>query len=56
MIGVHNSAREMKVETALEGLNTPLHAGAYKYFEEQGLDIPENLKPAELEEEAEKDE
>lgn len=56
MIGVHNSAREMKVETALEGLNTPLHAGAYMYFEDQGLDIPENLKPVELDEEAEKDE
>lgn len=50
MIGVHNSAREMQVETALDGLNTPLHAGAYIYFEEQGLDIPEKLKPAELDE------
>lgn len=56
MIGVHNSAREMKVETALDGLNTPLHAGAYMYFEEQGLDIPEKLKPAELDEGTEEDE
>ena len=56
MIGVHNSAKEMKVETALEGLNTPLHAGAYKYFDEQGLDIPEKLKPIELDEEAEENE
>lgn len=56
MIGVHNSAREMKVETALEGLNTPLHAGAYMFFEDQGLDIPDNLRPIELDEEAEKDE
>lgn len=56
MIGVHNSAREMKIETALDGLNTPLHLGAYRYFEEQGLDIPENLKPEELDEEAESNE
>ena len=56
MIGVHNSAREMKVETALDGLNTPLHEGAYRYFEEQGLDIPDHLRPAELEEGAGSDE
>ncbi|CEI81674.1 C4-dicarboxylate ABC transporter substrate-binding protein [Oceanobacillus oncorhynchi subsp. incaldanensis] len=51
MIGIHNSAREMQVETALEGLNTPLHAGAYRYFEEQGIEIEEHLKPEELREE-----
>lgn len=50
MIGVHNSAREMLIETALDGLNTPLHPGAYMYFEDQGLDIPNNLRPDELEE------
>ncbi|MFD2830638.1 TAXI family TRAP transporter solute-binding subunit [Corticicoccus populi] len=50
MINIHNSAREMQIETALEGLNTPLHEGAYRYFEEQGLEIDENLIPEELKE------
>lgn len=48
MINIHNSAREMQIETALEGLNTPLHEGAYRYFEEQGLEIDENLIPEEV--------
>ncbi|KKK35077.1 C4-dicarboxylate ABC transporter substrate-binding protein [Salinicoccus sediminis] len=50
MIGVHNSAREMQVETALDGLNTPLHAGAYRYFKEQGIEIDERLVPEEVQE------
>lgn len=50
MMNIHNSAREMQVETALEGLNTPLHEGAYLYFEEQGIEIDEKLIPEELEE------
>lgn len=50
MINIHNSAREMQIETALEGLNTPLHEGAYLYFEEQGIDIEEKLIPVELKE------
>lgn len=40
----------MQIETALEGLNTPLHEGAYLYFEEQGIDIEEKLIPVELKE------
>lgn len=56
MIDVHNSAREMKIETALEGLNTPLHAGAYRYFEEQGIDINDNLIPDEVSEGADDNE
>lgn len=50
MINIHNSAREMQIETALEGLNTPLHVGAYKYFEEQGIEIEDHLIPEELKE------
>lgn len=50
MIGVHNSAREMSIETALDGLSTPLHAGAYKYFKEQGIEIDEKLIPEEAKE------
>ena len=35
-----------KVEQALDGLGLPLHKGAYKYYVEIGLDVPEHLKPA----------
>jgi uncharacterized protein len=47
MYKVHNSAKDIKLETALDGLPAPLHAGAYKYFKEAGLDIPDNLIPPE---------
>jgi TRAP-type uncharacterized transport system substrate-binding protein len=47
MYEVHNSAKNMTLESALEGLPAPLHAGAYKYFKEAGVDIPENLIPPE---------
>lgn len=48
---IHNSATEIKLESALNGLPTPLHIGAYKYFMEAGLDIPEHLVPPEAGEE-----
>lgn len=44
---IHNSATEIQLESALNGLPTPLHIGAYKYFVEAGLDIPEHLVPSE---------
>ncbi|WP_339262877.1 TAXI family TRAP transporter solute-binding subunit [Solibacillus sp. FSL W7-1472] len=44
---IHNSATEIQLESALNGLPTPLHIGAYKYFVEAGLDIPEHLVPPE---------
>lgn len=47
MYKVHNSAKNITLETALDGLPAPLHAGAYKYFKEAGLDIPDNLIPPE---------
>ncbi|HAQ06265.1 MAG TPA: C4-dicarboxylate ABC transporter substrate-binding protein, partial [Bacillus bacterium] len=47
MYKVHNSANNIKLETALDGLPAPLHVGAYKYFKEAGLEIPENLVPPE---------
>ncbi|UTR12918.1 TAXI family TRAP transporter solute-binding subunit [Evansella sp. LMS18] len=49
MYETHNSARDMTLETALDGLPAPLHIGAYRYFEEQGMDIPEDLIPPEAE-------
>lgn len=34
-----------KLETALAGITTPLHPGAYKYFQEKGINVPDNIKP-----------
>lgn len=45
---IHSSAKRITLETALDGLPAPLHAGAYRYFKEVGLDIPENLIPPEV--------
>ncbi len=47
MYDVHESAKEMTLETALDGLPAPLHVGAYKYFKEVGLEIPDELVPPE---------
>jgi uncharacterized protein len=47
MYEVHSSAKNIKLETALDGLSVPLHIGAYKYFKEAGLDIPQHLIPPE---------
>ncbi|MFS0786392.1 TAXI family TRAP transporter solute-binding subunit [Shouchella sp. 1P09AA] len=48
MYDVHNSAREMSLESALVGVSVPLHIGAYEYFIEQGVEIPDELIPPEL--------
>ncbi len=34
-----------KLETALMGITTPLHPGAYKYFVEKGIEVPDEIKP-----------
>lgn len=34
-----------KLETALAGITTPLHKGAYKYFQEKGIKVPDSIKP-----------
>lgn len=45
MYGVHDSAKNIRLKTALDGLPAPLHPGAYKYFQEAGLEIPDKLVP-----------
>lgn len=45
MLTAHGAAREMSVENALTGASVPIHPGAYRFWTEQGLDIPEELKP-----------
>ncbi len=38
---------QIKLEGAFDGMATPLHAGAIKYYQEIGMEIPEKLVPAE---------
>lgn len=45
MVTAHSAAREMTVEDGLKGASVTLHPGAYKFWTEQGLTVPDNLKP-----------
>ncbi|MEO9824279.1 MAG: TAXI family TRAP transporter solute-binding subunit [Paracoccaceae bacterium] len=40
---IHPATKAMAIEKALAGLPVPLHAGAQRYYEEVGLEIPEML-------------
>ncbi len=42
---VHQKAKYISLDTALDGMSIPLHPGAYKYYEEKGLKVPDNIKP-----------
>ena len=35
----HQKGREITAETALDGIGIPLHAGAARFYEEQGMDV-----------------
>lgn len=39
------SVQYISLEHALEGLSIPLHPGAYKYYEEKGINVPDEFKP-----------
>ncbi|MDE9590994.1 TAXI family TRAP transporter solute-binding subunit, partial [Xenorhabdus bovienii] len=43
----HSSAKYIAPENALKGVSVPLHIGAYKFYREMDLDIPDNLVPPE---------
>ncbi|PIB26877.1 C4-dicarboxylate ABC transporter substrate-binding protein [Amylibacter kogurei] len=43
---IHPATKAMAVEKAMAGLPVPLHAGAAKYYQEIGLEIPAHLMPA----------
>lgn len=45
---VHRMGAFITLENAISGLPGPLHSGAYRYFTEKGLKIPENLIPPEV--------
>lgn len=42
---IHPATRFMSLEGALAGLPLPLHPGAARYYEEQGMEIPARLQP-----------
>lgn len=42
---IHAATKAMAIEKAIAGLPAPLHPGALKYYQEQGLEIPEELIP-----------
>lgn len=47
LVGIHKATTAMSLERAIVGLPVPLHPGALKYYEEQGIEVPEALKAAE---------
>jgi TRAP-type uncharacterized transport system substrate-binding protein len=42
----HQVAKQIDMNKAFEGLMIPLHPGAIKYYEEQGIKVPDKLKPS----------
>ncbi len=43
--GIHKATMAMSLERAISGLPVPLHPGAAKYYQEQGIEIPAALMP-----------
>lgn len=42
---IHPATKAMALDKAISGLPAPLHPGAARYYEEQGVTIPEKLMP-----------
>jgi hypothetical protein len=40
---IHSATKAMTLEEALKGIPVPLHPGALRYYQEQGISIPEHL-------------
>ncbi len=38
----HATGKEVQLEGCLEGVTTPIHPGAAKYFKEKGIEVPDN--------------
>lgn len=38
----HATGKEVQLEGCLDGITTPIHPGAAKYFKEMGIDVPDN--------------
>ena len=41
---IHSATDSMSIDSALAGVTVPLHPGAYRYYVEQGVNIPEHLQ------------
>lgn len=44
MVNAHRAAREMSLANGIKGISIPLHPGAVRFWEEQGLMIPASIK------------
>lgn len=42
---IHAATKAMALDKAIAGLPVPLHPGAVRFYEEQGIEIPDRLKP-----------
>ena len=42
---IHSATLSMVLEEALQGIPVPLHPGAYRYYREQGVNVPDTLNP-----------
>ena len=40
---IHNATKAMDVKRAVAGLPVPLHPGAYRYYKEVGVEVPDRL-------------
>jgi uncharacterized protein len=44
----HHALSQISLEEGVAGLVTPLHVGAVKFYQDQGIEVPENLIPPEM--------
>ena len=44
----HLALSQISLEEAVPGLVTPLHVGAVKFYQDQGIEVPDNLIPPEM--------
>ena len=42
---IHAATKDMALEKAIAGLPMPLHPGALRFYDEQGIEVPDRLKP-----------
>jgi TRAP transporter TAXI family solute receptor len=42
---IHAATKDMALDKAIAGLPLPLHPGALRFYEEQGIEIPDRLRP-----------
>ena len=45
IIAIHPSGNQTTAQNSIESTPIPLHPGAIRYYEDQGLDIPDDVRP-----------